>query len=294
MVDEPGIRRVRSSVFRYNYSAITDPSLVFRTRSDQDLSSDTDNQANKKSSSGDQLGVLGISPGNINNLVEKFERQASPLSRVDSKSPSGRSSSGRDLKSPGFVQVVSRDLKSPNLVQDAVRKSPTRNTTVSRVFPSTTGNGNDDKNSTTSPESGQEDQVSESKQSETENNGCKKSSKKSSSNKKESKTNKERRRHSGCEACNSDRETKKSKKRTKEKKKKVSVLKFSLHFFFLKFNFTTFLKIYLIRSPFTVTMNQKGIKRKIRILFPMSKLSTTKMTKKFQVRVKYPSRDLPG
>ena len=133
-----------------------------RTRSDQDLSSDTD-QVNKKSASGEQLGVLGISPGNINNLVEKFERQASPLSRVDSKSPSGRSSSGRDLKSPGFVQVQSRDLKSPNLVQDVVRKSPTRNTTVSRVFPATSA-GNDDKNSTTSPESGQEDQVSESKQ----------------------------------------------------------------------------------------------------------------------------------
>ena len=127
MVEGPGIRRVRSSVFRNNYSVLTDPSLVFRTRSDQDLSSDTDNQATKKSSSGDQLGVLGISPGNINNLVEKFERQASPLSRVDSKSPSGRSqSSGRDLKSPGFVQVQSRDLKSPNLVQDVVRKSPTR------------------------------------------------------------------------------------------------------------------------------------------------------------------------
>ena len=57
------------------------------------------------------------------------------------------------------------------------------------------------------------------------NNGCSKKSSKKSSNKKEK--TKERRRHSGCEACNSDRETKKSKKRTKEKKKKVSIFKFS-------------------------------------------------------------------
>ena len=109
---------------------------ITRTRSDQELSSDTEN---KKSS--EQLGVLGISPGNINNLVDKFERQSSPL-RADSKSPSRTfKSPSRDLKSP------SRELKSPGLVQQVDdNKSPTRNTIKTFLT--------DDKQSTTSPESG--------------------------------------------------------------------------------------------------------------------------------------------
>ena len=112
---------------------------ITRTRSDQELSSDTE----KKSS--EQLGVLGISPGNINNLVDKFERQSSPL-RADSKSPSRSfKSPSRDLKSP------SRELKSPNLVQQVVdNKSPTRNTIKTFL----TDDKPDDKQSTTSPESG--------------------------------------------------------------------------------------------------------------------------------------------
>ena len=162
---------------------------ITRTRSDQELS-DAENKS--------ELGVLGISPGNINNLVEKFERQTSPIR--DSKSPSARS-----LKSP------SRDLKSPVLVKEVlnVSSSPSRNTNIKTL------QDNTDKHSTTSPESG----MDESNRSETES---KKSSKKSSSSKKD-KSKENRRRHSGCEACNSDRESKKSKKKSSSHKKHKKV-----------------------------------------------------------------------
>merc|ERR1712025_1289483 len=60
-------RAVSESRFKTMDNKSRSPSpAITRTRSDQELSSDTEN---KKSS--EQLGVLGISPGNINNLVDK-------------------------------------------------------------------------------------------------------------------------------------------------------------------------------------------------------------------------------
>ena len=82
---------------------------------------------------------MGISPGQINSLVEKFERQASP----QPVSPT------RSLKSP------SRELKSPELVIRIEKsKSPSPSRNAIKIF----NEANEvDKQSTTSPESGMDD-----------------------------------------------------------------------------------------------------------------------------------------
>merc|ERR1711956_207760 len=138
--------------------------------------------------------------GNAKNLVDHFERQASPQPAV---SPT------RSLKSPTREQ----QLKSPELVNRVEKSkspSPQRNTVKAFVDPAPP-EPEPDKQSTTSPESGMDDN----NKSETES---KKGSKKSRKDKKD------RRRHSGCEACNSDREHKEHKKKKakgfKKKKKK--------------------------------------------------------------------------
>ena len=66
----------------------------------------------------------GITPGNINNLVEHFERQASPLPAV---SPT------RSLKSPTrqSLSPTRQSLKSPDIVnriEKSKSPSPQRNT----------------------------------------------------------------------------------------------------------------------------------------------------------------------
>ena len=208
--------------------------IIERTKSDPDMSSAEDASSGKKNKDEDKdygPNAWGMSPDNIKTLVEKFERQASPQPAV---SPT------RSLKSP------SRDLKSPELVIKADHgksksPSPQRNSSVTIKNPAYT---EPDKQSTTSPESGLDD-----------NSKSESESKKGIStldtylfrvmdtksiidlmlkllcigSKKSRKDKKDRRRHSGCEACNSDREHKehkKDKKRSKkdqQKRKKVTI-----------------------------------------------------------------------
>ena len=130
---------------------------------------------------------------NIKPIIAYHERQSSPVP----VSPT------RSLRSP------SRELKSPLMVNEVLKSkspSPTRNTVM--ITPIL----QEDKHSTTSPES-------ENNKSETES---KKGSKKSKKEKKEAK-----RRRSGCETCHSDREEKKDKKnkakKEGQKRKKVTI-----------------------------------------------------------------------
>merc|ERR1712083_6578 len=160
---------------------------------------------------GDLIGrdAWGITPGNAKNLVEHFERQASPQPAV---SPT------RSLKSPTREQLKSPELV--NQVEKSKSPSPQRNTVKTFVDqgPAETDVPTEpDKQSTTSPESGMDD-----------NNKSESESKKGS--KKSRKEKKDRRRHSGCEACNSDREHKEHKKDRKrvkkaeqQKRKKVTI-----------------------------------------------------------------------
>ena len=188
--------------------------LIERTRSDPDMS----NQDDPDKTGSKEGGPMAIAPGNFNSLVEKFERQSSP----QPVSPT------RSLKSP------SRDLKSPELVnriEKTKTPSPSRNTIKTYVTPV-----EPDKQSTTSPESGMDD-----------NNKSENESKKGSisfilflskqfnymlnylSGSKKSKKEKKDRRRSGCEACHSDKEHKehrKDKKKSKkdpQKRKKVTI-----------------------------------------------------------------------
>merc|ERR1712008_129575 len=166
--------------------------LIERTKSDPDFQG-----SNAEMERTDLIGrdAWGITPGNAKNLVDHFERQASPQPDV---SPT------RSLKSPTREQ----QLKSPELVNRVEKSkspSPQRNTVKAFVDPAPP-EPEPDKQSTTSPESGMDDN----NKSETES---KKGSKKSRKDKKD------RRRHSGCEACNSDREHKEHKKDRKRVKK---------------------------------------------------------------------------
>ena len=174
-------RAVSESRFKTIDNARRTPSpqvLISRTRSDPDLSPEEEKKVTKED--------FGIQPGNINSLVEKFERQSSPAPR-DLLSPT------RELRSPTVLREIEKS-KSP---------SPLRNTVKPFTPPPAVDSG-------TSPESEMDPNKSETE---------------SRKGKKAKKDKKERRRHSGCEACSaSDREHKEHKKAKKAKKsKKVTI-----------------------------------------------------------------------
>lgn len=110
--------------------------VIERTKSDPDINQDSEDQSKDFGPK-----AWGMPPGNIKNLVENFERQASPIP----VSPT------RSLKSP------TRDLKSPDMVRQVEKSktpSPQRNATKSLLQEA-------DKQSTTSPESEMDNNRSE-------------------------------------------------------------------------------------------------------------------------------------
>jgi hypothetical protein len=192
-------RAVSESRFRIvDKTRSPSPVNIVRTRSDPDLSNHDDQDFGPT--------AMGISPGNLNNLVEKFERQSSP-----SPPPGQPSRSG--LKSPTMI----KEALANNPRFKSKSPSPIRNTIVQHHHSSGEELENNKKNqqhhhdnSTTSPESGMDDASKSESEGKNRKNG--KNGKKDK--------NKERKRHSGCEACNSDRNTGSTKRIRKEQRKK--------------------------------------------------------------------------
>jgi hypothetical protein len=197
-------RAVSESRFRIvDKTRSPSPVNIVRTRSDPDLSNHDDQDFGPT--------AMGISPGNLNNLVEKFERQSSP-----SPPPGQPSRSG--LKSPTMI----KEALANNPRFKSKSPSPIRNTIVQHHHSSGEELENNKKNqqhhhdnSTTSPESGMDDASKSESEGKNRKNG--KNGKKDK--------NKERKRHSGCEACNSDREHREHKKDKKRAKKERSKTK---------------------------------------------------------------------